>query len=69
MKWMRSMRFKYAHIARHTGTGSPRYTHELNLPGLRSWPLPKYSYLIFYMEPREHIDVWRVLHMHLDIPV
>ena len=25
----------YAHIGRHPATGSPRYAHELNLPGLR----------------------------------
>ena len=24
------------HIGRHPDTGSPRYAHELNLPGLRS---------------------------------
>ena len=28
----------YSHIGRHPATGSPRYAHELNLPGLRSWP-------------------------------
>ena len=26
----------YAHISRNPTTGSPRYAHELNLPGLRS---------------------------------
>ena len=28
----------YGHIGRHPATGSPRYAHELNLPGLRAWP-------------------------------
>jgi toxin ParE1/3/4 len=32
----------YAHIGRYPATGSPRYAHELNLPGLRSWPLTRY---------------------------
>lgn len=58
----------YAHIGRHSGTGSPRYAHELNLPGLRSWPLARYPYLIFYVEQPDHIDVWRVLHQLRDIP-
>jgi toxin ParE1/3/4 len=58
----------YAHIGRHAATGSPRYVHELNLPGLRSWPLTRYPYLIFYVEQPDHIDVWRVLHQHRDIP-
>lgn len=58
----------YAHIARHPATGSPRYGHELNLPGLRSWPLRRYPYLVFYVEQAQHIDVWRVLPMRGDIP-
>jgi len=58
----------YQHIGRHAATGSPRYAHELNLPGLRVWALNKYPHLVFYMERPEHIDVWRVLHGQRDIP-
>ena len=58
----------YAHISRHPATGSPRYAHELNLPGLRFWPLAHYPHLVFYVERPEHIDVWRVLHGQRDIP-
>lgn len=59
----------YRHIGRHPASGSNRYAHELDLPGLRSWPLRRYPYLIFYLELDNHIDVWRVLHQHRDIPV
>jgi len=58
----------YRHIARHPATGSPRYAHELDLPGLRSWPLKRYPYLVFYVERDDHIDVWRILHAERDIP-
>jgi toxin ParE1/3/4 len=58
----------YAHIGRHPATGSPRHAHELNLPGLRSWPLTRYPYLVFYVERSDHVDVWRVLHGQRDIP-
>jgi toxin ParE1/3/4 len=58
----------YAHIGRQPATGSPRYTHELNLPGLRFWPLTRYPYCVFYTEKSDHIDVWRVLHGQRDIP-
>ena len=58
----------YAHISRHPTTGSSRYAHELNLPGLRSWPLTRYPHLVFYIERPDHIDVWRVLHGKRDIP-
>jgi toxin ParE1/3/4 len=58
----------YTHLGRQPGTGSPRYAHELNLPGLRSWPLTRYPYLVFYVEQAEHLDVWRVLHSARDVP-
>lgn len=58
----------YAHIARRPASGAGHYAHELNLPGLRFWPLKRYPYLIFYVEHDSHIDVWRVLHEKRDIP-
>jgi len=58
----------FAHISHHPGSGSPRYAHELNLPGLRSWPLTRYPHLVFYVERPDLIDVWRVLHGQRDIP-
>jgi len=58
----------YGHISRHPATGSARYAHELNLPGLRVWPLTRYPYLVFYVEQPDHIDVWRVLQGQRDIP-
>ena len=58
----------YTHIARHPATGSPRYAHALNIPGLCSWALTRYPYLVFYMEREDYIDVWRVLHGQRDIP-
>jgi toxin ParE1/3/4 len=58
----------YRTIAAHPAIGSPRYTHELGLPGLRSWQLKTYSWLIFYMELDDRIYIWRVLHAQRDIP-
>ena len=58
----------YAHIARHPAAGSSFYAHELNLPGLRFWPLVRYPHLVFYVECHDRIDVWRVLHGSRDIP-
>ena len=56
------------HIGRHPATGSARYAHELDLPGLRTWSLTRYPFLVFYVERSDHIDVWRVLHGQRDIP-
>ncbi len=57
----------YSHIGRHPAAGSQRYAHELNLPGLRSWPLARYPHQVFYVERDDYIDVWRVLHGQRDM--
>jgi toxin ParE1/3/4 len=58
----------YGLISRNPAIGSPRYAHELNLPGLRVWSLNHYPFLVFYVEQPNDIDVWRVLHAQRDIP-
>ena len=58
----------YGHIGHHPETGSSRYSGELNLPGLRFWPLSRYPHLVFYLERSDHVDVWRVLDGQRDIP-
>ncbi len=58
----------YKHIAAHPASGSSRYAHELDLPGLRFRPLGRYPYFVFYLDRETHIDVWRVLHGKRDIP-
>lgn len=58
----------YAHISRHPASGSTRYSDQLDLPGLRSWNIKDYPYVIFYFECEDRVDVWRVLHGQRDIP-
>jgi toxin ParE1/3/4 len=58
----------YRHISRHPCGGSSRYSIELNLPGLHVWPLRRFPHIVFYVETRDCIDVWRVLHGAHDIP-
>ncbi|MGV8992300.1 MAG: type II toxin-antitoxin system RelE/ParE family toxin [Thiobacillus sp.] len=57
------------HIERHPGTGSPRYGDLFNTPGLRSWLVSRFPYMLFYVEHDNYLDVIRVLHQHSDIPV
>jgi toxin ParE1/3/4 len=57
----------FALLSRHPGSGSPRYAHESNLPGLRFWRLPRFAHLVFYVERDDHVDVWRVLHGERDM--
>ena len=64
-----ALQVAYRLIGDHPAAGSPRYANELGLPGLRSSILKRYPYIVFYVERKDHIDVWRVLHARRDIPV
>ena len=55
-------------IAAHPAIGSPRYALELRIPRLRSWPLRRFPYLVFYVEQDAYLEVWRVLHGQRDVP-
>ena len=37
-------------ISRQPASGSPRYAHELNIPGLRSRSMEKFPHIVFYLE-------------------
>jgi toxin ParE1/3/4 len=68
LDFVSALEMAYRHMALQPATGSARYAHELNLPGLRFWPLTRFPYLVFYFEREDHVDVWRVLHGKRDIP-
>lgn len=68
LRFIESLRRAYAHIGRHPASGSLRWAQELNLPGLRAWPVGRFPYLVFYVERQDHVDVWRVLDGRRDIP-
>ena len=50
----------YRRIARYPTSGLPRYGYELDMPGLRAWPVKRHPYPVFYIERDDRIDVWRV---------
>ena len=56
-------------IARFPALGSPRYAHELDLPGLRCRATKGFPYIVFYVERSADIVVVRVLHQRRDISV
>ena len=58
----------YRRLARDPGLGSPRYAHELDMPGLRHWRCRKFPCLVFYQDAGERILILRVLHAQRDIP-
>jgi toxin ParE1/3/4 len=68
LSFLEAVEKAFVHVGRRPSTGSPRVGSELGLPGLHSWPVAKFPYLLFYLEREAHIDVWRILHAHRDIP-
>lgn len=67
-RFIDALQASYRAIGERPGIGSPRYAHELGLPGLRSRKLARFPYLVFYVERADHIEIWRVLHGQRDIP-
>jgi len=49
-------------LSTHPAIGSRRYADLLGIPGLRSWPIKRSTYFIFYVDDAGQIDIWRVLH-------
>ena len=68
LEFIEAVENAHRHIGEQPASGSPRYAHELDLPGVHCWPVRKFPYLIFYVEGESEIDVWRVLHGARDIP-
>lgn len=68
LKFVDALEQALLHIQRHPASGSGRYAHVLDVPDLRCWQLKGYPHLLFYIEADDHLDVWRVLHGHRDIP-
>lgn len=68
LKFVASLESAYRIIAERPAIGSPRFAHELGLPGMRSRKLARFPYLIFYFDRGDYIDVWRILHAQRDIP-
>jgi toxin ParE1/3/4 len=56
------------HIERHPASGSPRYSHELDIPRLRHGKLKRFPFALFYLEYDEHLLVIRCVHLNRDIP-
>jgi toxin ParE1/3/4 len=66
--FIEALQSAYRAVAERPALGSPRYAQELALPGLRSFIMKGFPYLVFYIELEDHIDIWRVLHGRRDIP-
>lgn len=55
-------------IADRPGAASSIWGERLKIAGLRSRRVPRFRYLVFYVDQEDHIEVRRVLHAKRDIP-
>jgi len=55
-------------ISSGPGIASLRYSYDLDIPGLRAFPIERFDHAVFYVEADDIVDVWRILHTRRDIP-
>ncbi len=67
MPFLDGLQRSYQRIQQFPASGSPRYGHELDIPGLRCCLVGAFPYVVMYIEQPSAIDVWRVL-LQRDIP-
>src|SRR3546814_14160876 len=56
------------HVGRKPPSGSLRFSHELDIPELRAWPLAGFPTLVFSVERDGEMDVWRISPPRRDSP-
>jgi len=54
-------------VGQHPNIGSPRAALDLDLEGIKSWSLKRFSHQIYYKVFIDHIELCRVLHPKRDI--
>lgn len=67
MSLVSAIELALAGLARRPGAGSPRYGQLTGIADLKSWPLGRFPYLVFYVERADKIEIWRMLHARRDI--
>lgn len=68
LRFVDAVEAAYRTIGERPSVGSSLWAEQLGIAGLRSRPVARFPYLIFYLEEEEHVEVWRVLHARRDIP-
>lgn len=68
LRFAEAVRDAYRSVGNRPAIGSPRYGDLLGIEGLRSRKLSRFPFLVFYVEGKDRIEIWRVLHAKRDIP-
>lgn len=67
-RFIETLKAASSQLGRQPGIDSPRWVYQLNVEGLRCWPLTGHPYLLFYFGHDDAVDLVRLLHGASDIP-
>ncbi len=67
LRFIDALELAFERMGEHPASGSPRYASILDIPGLRSWNVTGFPYLVFAVEEEAVVNVWRVLHAASDM--
>lgn len=62
-----ALKSAFERIGRNPGVGFRLVGDDCGLPGLRTWPIPDFPFLVCYFDMLDYIDVWRILHGARDL--
>ena len=68
LRFVNAVEATFRFIGNQPSAGSSLWATQLGISGLRSRPVARFPYVVFYFEQDEHVEVWRVLHVRRDIP-
>jgi toxin ParE1/3/4 len=66
-RWVAAIKKLIGEISRRPSFGSAAYAAHLTIEGLRHRQVPRFPYLLFYVELHDVISVVRVLHERRDV--
>jgi toxin ParE1/3/4 len=66
-RWIKAVEKLVGEIARRPSFGSSTYAQQLAIEGLKHRHVPRFPYLIFYVEQADSIVIVRVLHERRDV--
>ena len=66
-RWINAVQTVAGEVSRRPSFGSTIYAEQLGIAGLRHRQVPRFPYLLFYVERDDSIAIVRVLHERRDV--
>ncbi|MDM7923397.1 MAG: type II toxin-antitoxin system RelE/ParE family toxin [Pyrinomonadaceae bacterium] len=56
-----------AQLSRNPLSGSSQLAHALGIDDLRQLPMKRFPYVLIYIDTKQCVEIWRVLHTRRDL--